>query len=222
MPLVLLSPKLRLARLSVAERLASLMEEFRGIFLPYPRELGKALNAYARGVLDWRGVFEEVKSLMPGFFRGWLWVEEPLIRSLRMLGKEVRCYGDASAQLLARSGKYLSLLLRARVSGRIDLEEWRRVLGEEKVPVAEGYVTVSSRRVEGAENIDSWGLPFPPTDDVDVVTREKVSEIVDYVFNFVVVAENLDAAYLKWLEVKKGIKRADLWELLGILGREGF
>jgi hypothetical protein len=220
MPTVLLSPKLRLARLNLAEKLLDLSEEFRGVYLPYPKELEKSLNAYARGIIDWRSIVEEVKTLMPGFARGWLWVEEPLIRSLRLLGKDVRCYGDSSLDLVSRSGKYLSLLFRARVSKQIDLEEWRQLFRGEKVPLDENYVTVASRSVEGARNIDTWGLPYPPTEDMDQPTIEKISALIEYVFNYILPSKNLDDAYLRWLEEKKGVRKTELRRLLELVEKE--
>jgi len=217
---VLLSPKLRLARLNLAEKLLDLSEEFRGVHLPYPKELEKSLNAYARGIIDWRSIVEEVKRLMPGFARGWLWVEEPLIRSLRFLGKDVKCYGDSSLELVSRSGKYLSLLFRVHVTKQIDLEEWRQLFGREKVPLDENYVTVASKSVEGARNIDTWGLPYPPTEDIDPLTKEKILELTEYVFNYILTSKNLDDAYLKWLEEKKGVRKTDLWRLLELVEKE--
>lgn len=206
-----------MARLKLSEKLLDLGEEIRGVYVPYPREMERVVNLYARGEVGWDRVVEEARRGMPEFYRGWLWVEEPLIRSLRVLGARVACYGDKLEGLYRSAGEFLSALLRVRVTGEVRLEEWRKLLSRSEVPVREGYVTVSSFSVPGATNVDVWGLPYPPTDEPDVGSEGWVRELVEYVFDYLVTSRNVDEAYVKWLRERRGVRARELEEMLSIL-----
>ncbi|UNQ73447.1 hypothetical protein [Infirmifilum sp. NZ] len=99
----------------------------------------------------------------------------------------------------------------------MDLEEWRRLLeGRPSLDPGLYDAVVSSTPIEGFESREVWGLPYPPSETLgsEPLTREAVQEYVDYLFNYVVRSRNLDEAYLRWLEERRGAKARDLWELL--------
>ncbi len=223
MPVALLAPRLRLARVKLADAIS---REFAGdrvaIALPYPPELERQLNLYSRGLLDWTRLKLSLRDLYGDFYRSWLWTEEPLLRALPVVGASVKCYGSRAAEYTKRGGDLAVLAFKARVRGEIDLEEWRRVVGGKPALEPGPYdVVVSSAPVEGFESRDVWGLPYPPSETLSssTLTREAVLEYVDYVFNYIVKSRNLDEAYLRWLEERRGIRAPELWRLLELVSR---
>uniref|UniRef100_A0A7J3X6X6 Uncharacterized protein n=1 Tax=Thermofilum pendens TaxID=2269 RepID=A0A7J3X6X6_THEPE len=202
--------------------LMELAGELEGIVLPYPKELERVLNLYARGVVGYQRLVEAIRESMQGFSSSWLWVEEPLLLALPRLGvRRVLCYLRSAAEVFSSAAELVSLAFRARVTGRIDLEEWRKALGSISVEVKEGYVTVASRAPRGLHAQDTWGLPYPPAETLDPasLSEEAVREYVEYVFNYITRSRNLDEAYLRWLEEKKGLKVPELWDLLRLIAR---
>jgi hypothetical protein len=219
---VLLAPKLRLARMKLASTLMELAGEVEGIALPYPKELERVLSLYAKGVVGYQRLMEAIRESMQGFSSSWLWVEEPLLLALPRLGvRRVLCYLRSAAEAFSSAAELVSLAFRARVTGRIDLEEWRKALRGGDVEVREGYVTIASRAPQGLQARDTWGLPYPPAEALDPanLSEEAVKEYVDYVFNYITRSRNLDEAYLRWLEEKKGLRVPELWDLLKLVAR---
>jgi len=218
MPVALLAPRLRLARLKLASVLSGeLVGEKPLVALPYPREAEKPLNLYARGLIDWPRLKLALRDIYGDFYRSWLWIEEPLIRALPLAEARVKCYGASHSEQVKRGGDLAVLAFRARVMGEVDLEEWRRLLeGRPSLDPGLYDAVVSSTPIEGFESREVWGLPYPPTETLGSgpLTRQAVQEYVDYIFNYVVRSRNFDEAYLRWLEERKGVKARDLWELL--------
>lgn len=220
MPLLLHAPRLRLARVKLAEKLLE-MESVERVALPYPGDLERVLNLYSQGLVSWRRVVEEARERMPGYFRSWIWSEEPLLRALPLLGARVKCYMPPSEKYFREASELALLAFRARVTGRIDLEEWRRVLKGDRAVPAEQVAIANSPPVEGV-GLDVWGLPYPPSEVLTAwsLSEEAVREYVDYVFTYIVHSKNLDEAYLKWLEERRGIRVPELWKLLEMSFRE--
>lgn len=218
--LLFYAPRLRLARMKLAEALLGL-EEVRGIALPYPRDMERILNLYAQGYVGWQRVFEEARERMPGYYRSWLWTEEPLIRALPILGARVRCYLPPTDEVFREASELVILAFRVRVTGRVNLDEWRKAIGGERVAPPNEQVTVASVPHEG-EGVDVWGLPYPPSELLasGQLTEELVREYVDYVFSYIVHSRTLDEAYLRWLEERKGVRAVNLWQLLALSQRE--
>jgi len=219
---VFLAPKLKLARMKLANMLMELAGELEGVALPYPKELEKVLNLYARGVVGYQRLVETVRESMQGFSSSWLWVEEPLLLALPRLGvRRVLCYLRSAADIFSSAAELVTLAFRARVTGRVDLEEWKKVLGAGNVEAREGYVTIASSAPRGLQARDTWGLPYPPPEslDPDNLSEKAVREYVDYVFNYITRSRNLDEAYLRWLEEKKGLRVPELWALLRLITR---
>ncbi|QOJ79074.1 hypothetical protein IG193_00990 [Infirmifilum lucidum] len=223
MPIALLAPRLRLARVKLA---STISREFASgevvIALPYPPELEKQLNLYSKGLINWTRLKLSLRNLYGDFYRSWLWVEEPLLRAMPVIGAKVKCYGSRASEYTKRGGDLAVLAFKARARGEINLEEWRKVVeGRPLLEPGPYDVVVSSAPMEGFENRDLWGLPYPPSEALgsSPLTREAVLEYVDYVFNYIVKSRNLDEAYLRWLEERKGVRAPELWRLLELVSR---
>ncbi len=207
---VLAAPRLRLAKLWLAEKLAELAERLEGVLLPYPVDMVQRVKSFIQGSMSWEELVQAAASLGLAGASSWAYVEEPLLRMLKTLNMQgvplkIKCYGPSVKEEAELAWELLRLLINARLRGVIDLEAWREVLPSSPVPAEEGYATVTSRRVEGA-NVLSWDHPFPPGEELtaDNLTLESVREYVDYVFRYVMLSSNVDEAYLKWLESSEG------------------
>ncbi|PLJ77404.1 hypothetical protein [Infirmifilum sp. SLHALR2] len=106
MPVALLAPRLRLARLKLASVLSGeLAGEKPLVALPYPREAEKPLNLYAKGLIDWPRLKLALRDIYGDFYRSWLWTEEPLIRALPLAEARVKCYGASHSEQVKRGGR---------------------------------------------------------------------------------------------------------------------
>ncbi len=223
---VLVAPRLRLARLWAAEEIALAADELRGVLLPYPRDLGAPVRRYVRGASSWEDLVAEVRRLGLPYADVWSWTEEPLLRRLRSLWAggfrlAVECYGSSLADEARATEELLRLLLRTRVTGKIDLAAWARLVGG-RPPVREGYATLSLRAA-GEAKVVEWGYPMPPSDSLapENLSEESVKRYVDYIFDYLMKARNPDEAYLMWLSRHNAELAAELAELaktLGVLG----
>lgn len=214
---VFLAPRLRLARLKLANILLEHSGMFEGVALPCPRELERVLNLYVRGTVGFQRVVDSVRGVLQGFSSSWLWVEEPLLLALPRLGvKVVACYLRSASEALASAMDLVSLAFRGRVSGKFNVEEWRKTVSGEGIEAREGWAAIASRSVKGVEASDVWGLPYPPPEALspEDVSEEKIKEYIDYIFDYILVSHNLDEAYLRWLEERRGIRKPELWRLL--------
>lgn len=223
---VLAAPRLRLARLWLAEKLAELADRLEGVMLPYPPDLMQHVRSYVKGLIRWEELVQAVISLGLANVNSWVYIEEPLLRMLRTLNIQgislkIKCYGPSVKEEAELAWELLKLLINARLRSIIDLEAWRRVLPSLPVPVEEGYATVTSRRVKG-NNVLHWHHPFPPSEEItaESLTPESLKEYIDYVFKYVLLSSNVDEAYLKWLENREGQSERlqQLWSLAESLG----
>lgn len=204
------APRLRLAKLWLAEKLAELADRLEGVLLPYPIDIAQRVSSYIKGSISWEELVQAAASLGLAGASSWAYVEEPLLRMLRTLNMQgiplkIKCYGPSAEEEAELAWELLRLLINVRLRGVIDLEAWRKILPSSPVPAEEGYATVTSRRVGGA-NVLSWDYPFPPGEELtaDNLTLESIKEYVDYVFRYVMLSSNVDEAYLKWLESREG------------------
>lgn len=213
---MLVAPRLRMARLLAGEAVAELAEAARGVLLPYPRDLERYIKRYVSGAIRWVELLRAVEGSGLPYAGSWEWVEEPLLRRLRSLWERgfrlaVRCYGPSVGEEAERVAELLRQILRVRLRGEVDLEEWKRVLsGGRPVPLEEGFVTLSSKPVKGAAVVEAWRYPPPPTEALSAnsVSPEAVKRYVNYIFDFIIPSGSLDEAYLRWLESQPGWRGA--------------
>ena len=207
---VIVAPRLRIARILVGETLLSFTEKVKGVLLPYPLELEPVLQRFVRGSIEWEEFLREVKEKDLLHTRSWLWIEEPLIKRLRLLRDlgiklEVECYGLKVRVLTNLASELLRLTLRARLKGRVELERWRDILSRGvQVVLKDYYVTISSLEPRGVEGrvLNVWRYPLPPSEELSLsnLSEESVMRYVSYIFDYVMTSINVDEAYLKWLE----------------------
>jgi hypothetical protein len=220
---VLVAPRLRLARLWAAEEVALAADELKGVLLPYPRDLEAPVRRFVRGASSWEELVAEVRRLGLPYTDVWSWTEEPVLRRLKSLWASgfhlaVECYGPPLADEARATEELLRLLLRTRVTGKVDLSAWAKLVGGQP-PVKEGYATLSLRAASGARVVE-WGYPMPPSDALgpENLSEESVKRYVDYIFDFLMRARNPDEAYLMWLSRHHGELAAELAELARALG----
>ena len=209
---VLVAPRLRIARFLAGTALSGFAGKSRGVLLPYPRDIEEHVRDFVYGIIEWRRLLEKVKRAGMSYVRSWAWIEEPLLGKLRLLhelgaGFDVRCYGPSTMELFQLTGEILKLVFRVRVTGKVDLESWRRILKTEiKIPLREVYVTFSSvqPKIHGVEVIDVWKYPIPPTErlSLETLSQDTVKNYVSYMFDYIIESKNVDEAYLKWLNDK--------------------
>jgi hypothetical protein len=220
---VLVAPRLRLARLWAAEELALAADELEGVLLPYPRDLEAPVRRFIRGVSSWEELVAEVRRLGFPYTDVWSWTEEPLLRRLRSLWfsgfrLEIECYGPLLADEARATEELLRLLLRTRVTGKVDVAAWAKLLGG-LPPVREGYATLSLRSLGGARVVE-WRYPMPPSDSLSLesLSEESVKSYVNYIFDFLMKARNPDEAYLLWLNCHSPSAAQELEKLAKALG----
>ncbi|MEM1568640.1 MAG: hypothetical protein QXI84_09180 [Thermofilaceae archaeon] len=226
---VIVAPRIRMARLWAAEEVAQAADYLSGVLLPYPQELQTPVRRYVEGILDWEELVSRVRSMGLSYVDVWSWTEEPLLRRLRSLTAagyklKVECYGPPLREDAEASWEVTRLLLRVRVTGKVDLEAWRRLVGRVKTPVKEGYATLSLKPAEGVK-VSAWMYPMPPSDTLSAenLSEESVRALADYVFKYLVATSNPDEAYVKWLSETHRELSEELLPLaraLGVLRRE--
>ena len=212
---VIVAPRLRIARILVGEALLSFTGGVEGVLLPYPLELEPVLQRFVRGSIEWEEFLREVKEKDLLHTRSWLWIEEPLIKRLRLLRDlgiklEVECYGLKVRVLTNLASELLRLTLRARLKGRVELECWRDMLSRRaQVVLKDYYITISSSELRDVQCrvLNVWRYPLPPSEELSLsnLSEESVMRYVSYIFDYVATSVNVDEAYLKWLE-EQGLK----------------
>lgn len=226
---VLAAPRLRIARLWASEEIAFLADELRGVLLPYPKELEQPVRRFIEGLIDWNELVARVRKEGLPYVDAWSWTEEPLLRRLRSLvasgfDLRVECYGPPLKEDAEASWELTRLMLRTRVTGKVELEAWRKLVGSGSAPVKDEFVTLSLRPASGSRSI-VWSYPFPPNDTLtaETLSEERVREAVEYVFKYVVTTSNPDQAYLRWLsnvDAKLASELEALARIIGLIGRE--
>ncbi len=223
---MLVAPRLRMARLLAGEAVAELAEVARGVLLPYSQDLECHIRRYISGIIGWPELLRAVRGSGLPYAASWGWVEEPLLRRLRSLREKgftltVKCYGPSIGEEAALTTELLRQVLRVRLMGEVNLEEWKRLLNRGRhVPLEEGFVTLSSIPVKGAAVVKVWRYPPPPTDALSVDGPEAVKRYVDYIFEYIIPSSSLDEAYLRWLRSQPNWREAAsrLWALAKRLG----
>jgi hypothetical protein len=225
---VLVAPRLRLARLWAGEELALAADELEGVLLPYPRDLEAPVRRFVKGASSWEELVAEVRGLGLPYTDVWSWTEEPVLRRLRSLWFSgfrlgVECYGPPLSEEARATEELLRLLLRTRVTGKVDVAAWVKLLGGQ-TPVREGYATLSLRSLGGARVVE-WRYPMPPSDSLSLesLSEESVKSYVSYVFDYLMKARNPDEAYLLWLNRNFPSAAEELEKLaktLGVVGEQ--
>ncbi|MCS7104348.1 MAG: hypothetical protein NZ954_02125 [Thermofilaceae archaeon] len=208
-PWVIVASRLRLARLWAAEEIVLAADELKGVLLPYPSELERHVKGFVKGLTTWDDLVSAVRDSGLPYVDAWAWTEEPLLRRLRSLHASgfklsIECYGPPIAVEAEASWELARQILRVRVTGKVDLEAWRKLVGKREPPAKAGYATISLQPIEIAR-VTAWEYPPPPTDSLSSrnLSEEQVMRMVNYIFNFVVTSRNPDEAYIRWLEELK-------------------
>lgn len=129
---VLIVPSLRSSAVKASRILAD--SEYDVIFLNLPRNLQSLISEYTSGSISLQELISRIDSmrLIPESISSWLYLNEPLLRMLRRTIKPIRayCYVDVDYYhvLIEAAVKIARLTYKANVTGRIDVNEWIRVL----------------------------------------------------------------------------------------------
>ncbi len=215
---VIFVPHLRLGRALLVNKLVEL--GCHKLALPYPKELRRDLTLYSQGSIGWRELVWRVRELLGDYHRPWLYVEEPLVRGLRILreaagGLSIVCYESLEELRRGLEGRYglLALALRRRVGLSVSPEEVRRhlrggdgALVKVLARVVElGYVAVVTDRGLASALADEVlevlpGYVESPAERILKCPDERTfEEFVKYIFDYVLTSENADVAYFRWL-----------------------
>ncbi|MBC7129656.1 hypothetical protein H5T51_00355 [Candidatus Bathyarchaeota archaeon] len=129
-------PALRSSARKAAELVKS--QEYDVIFLNFPRNLQSLISDHVLGKITLIQALNRIKAekLIPEPLNAWLYLNEPIIEALAGISKaEVYCYGDVDYHhMIAEAAtKIASLTARAGATGKIDPEEWTRILKEYKM-----------------------------------------------------------------------------------------
>ena len=112
--------------------------EFDALFLDLPRSLDDVVRALAEGA-QYEPFLERIRELdlVPEPLSSWEYEVEPILLAVRgILNREpepeVRCYRQTEfVQLSARLAEDVAkLVLRASVTGKVDIDEWRAIITE--------------------------------------------------------------------------------------------
>lgn len=135
---IVAAPNLRISRMKVSRYLKE--TNYDTLLLDFPRNLENLTRELAGGELSYESFIEEVKErqLMPEPIESWTYTAEPLLRSLPKLKSrrpelELYCYEDVNyTKTFSKiATKITQLTLRANITGKIDIEEWKDALREE-------------------------------------------------------------------------------------------
>lgn len=132
---VLMVPNLR----SSMAKAASLIVEadYDVVFINFPYNLQSVVFRYASERLTLKDLLNVIRSerLIPEPINTWLYLNEPILESLPILLKrnaKIYCYRDVDNFHLSmeNASKIASLTLKVNVTGKVDLEEWIKTIGQ--------------------------------------------------------------------------------------------
>ena len=129
---ILVKPPSRRAAREALEKIRE--NKPQAILFNLPENVGDLIVELASGIINYEEFLEEAKDRLPEPSAAWFKGYEEILKSLsKIRGRfDVYCYGDAAAfKVSAEHSVQLALLsLRSMVTGRVDVEEWLKVLGE--------------------------------------------------------------------------------------------
>ena len=150
---ILVKPPSRRAAREALRRIVE--EEPQAVLLNLPESIEDLVAELASGIMDYERFFEEVGGRLPEPPAAWLKGYEEILKSLSKIRRrfDVYCYGDPAAfRVSAEHSLQLALLtLRSMITGRVDVREWLRVLGEG----ARLWEAASEREAEKAASIST-------------------------------------------------------------------
>jgi len=131
---ILAAPNLRTSYVKIAERLKGL--DYDALFLNLPENLEPLVRDLVEKRLSYGALIEEVRErkLVPEPVTGWRYTAEPLLKSLtgaklHKSGLELYCYKDVNYNIISASisGKIALLTFRAQITGKVNIEDWKRI-----------------------------------------------------------------------------------------------
>ena len=129
---VLIVPSLRSSAVKASRILAD--SGYDVIFLNLPTNLQSLISEYTSGSISLQELISRIGSmrLIPEPISSWLYLNEPLLRILRRASKPIKayCYVDVDYyhMLIEAAVRIARLTYKANVTGRIDVNEWIRVI----------------------------------------------------------------------------------------------
>ena len=152
-----------------AEKAASwlAMEGYDSLFVDLPRDLGNFLKAHMDGGLSIEGLWRSYGRLtgfQKPFINALRYTVDPILNALTILHHRmpelwIYCYQDLEHHMEAArlSERLLLLETRGRVSGRISVEEWRKLLRDEVVCETSGFVksveNIAEEAIDHSRNV---------------------------------------------------------------------
>lgn len=131
---VVATPKLRSSKVKAIEHLRK--RKYDGLFLPLPRDLDGFLKDLSEG-LPYTYVLSRLRAskLIPEPVGAWEYSVEPYLKVLSQIRRnnpniKIYCYGDQlySHFSMENAVETSLLTLRSSVTGKIDVEKWRRLV----------------------------------------------------------------------------------------------
>jgi hypothetical protein len=135
---ILVVPNLRTSHMKAVRYLKE-EPTYDKLFLDFPENLEPLVKALAKGELSYRDFFGEVRErrLVPEPIEGWRYTAEPLLKSMPELRRrkpelELYCYKDVrdTKRFVEMATEIAQLTLRANVTRKINVEDWRNILRE--------------------------------------------------------------------------------------------
>ncbi|GEM_PF-3586032 len=222
--LYLYTPRLKIARLFAASLILGRAERISLLALPYPKEMEEALEKFVKGLVSWSSFQLRVVNFMGSYGRSWLNLEEPLLLGLKLAFEKnpnlkLLLYGSLEKEDLKYRvvSELAALALRARITGRVDVEEWRRVLSwfrkippELQIEARQAVVIIESKShvPRGAILVEALpGYVESPIEKLfsSRISEQIVGEYVEYILDYLAKYPSIDCAYFKWVK-DKGFK----------------
>ena len=131
---VLIVPGLQSSARKAADLLVS--SRYDTIFLNFPRNLQSLVSSYVLGMQSLESLRRTIESekLVPEPVGTWFYLNDPILEALGRLNRTVKvfCYKDVDNYHLQidAASKIANLTFRASATGKVDVDEWIKVLKE--------------------------------------------------------------------------------------------
>jgi len=132
---ILAAPNLRTSYMKMVKHLREL--SYDSLLLNFPENLEPLVRELVENKLSYKAFIKEVRKqkLVPEPIDGWRYTAEPLLKSLEDLKlrrhkMECYCYKDTNYTLISAdvASKIAQLTLRASITRKIDVEDWKNIL----------------------------------------------------------------------------------------------
>lgn len=127
-------PSLRSSSRKAADLIKS--REYNMVFLNFPRNLQPLISELVSGRIQLSSALDRIKEekLIPEPIGAWLYLNGPILEAITGINgvAEVYCYSDVDYHhmLIDVASKIANLTARAGATGKVDIEEWIRILKE--------------------------------------------------------------------------------------------